>query len=70
MIYNRSRKTELRPGPGLPAARRYHHSSEQMYPRGGAIGGSYTWKFVPTSIGTFGSVQCSCGEEFSFQEEW
>ncbi len=35
----------------------------------GAIGGSYTYHFTPTSIGVFGSIQCSCGEKFTFQEE-
>lgn len=34
----------------------------------GAIGGDYTYKFIPTSIGTIGTVKCSCGEEFCFQE--
>ena len=34
----------------------------------GAIGGNYTYEFVPTSIGTIGTVKCSCGEEFCFQE--
>lgn len=36
--------------------------------RGGAIGGSYTYHFTPTSIGTFGTIRCSCGEEFDFSE--
>lgn len=35
--------------------------------RGGAFGGSYTYYFIPTSIGTFGTIKCSCGEEFDFQ---
>ena len=34
----------------------------------GAIGGNYTYEFVPTSIGVVGTVKCSCGEEFCFQE--
>lgn len=34
----------------------------------GAIGGSYTYEFIPTSIGTIGTVKCSCGEEFCFQK--
>lgn len=34
---------------------------------GGAIGGKYTYEFVPTSIGTIGTVKCSCGAEFTFQ---
>lgn len=38
------------------------------YVKSGAIGGSYTYKFIPTSIGTFGTCICSCGAEFDFQE--
>ena len=38
-------------------------------PRGGVIGGCYFYIFIPTSIGVFGSIQCSCGEKFTFQEE-
>ena len=37
-------------------------------PRGGAIGGCYSYHFVPTSIGTFGTIKCTCGEKFEFQE--
>nr|DAG04561.1 MAG TPA: hypothetical protein [Siphoviridae sp. ctDXu9] len=33
----------------------------------GCIGGSLTWCFTPTSIGTIGEVICSCGEKFTFQ---
>ena len=33
-----------------------------------AIGGKYTYEFIPTSIGTFGSVKCTCGAKFEFQE--
>lgn len=33
-----------------------------------AIGGKYTYEFIPTSIGTFGSVKCTCGAKFDFQE--
>jgi len=36
--------------------------------RGGAIGGVYTYKFVPTGIGTYGCVKCNCGEEYVFSE--
>ena len=36
--------------------------------RGGCIGGTYKYEFVPTSIGTVGIVKCSCGAEFAFQE--
>lgn len=41
---------------------------EQKMRRGGAIGGNYSYHFVPTSIGVFGKVKCSCGAEFEFQE--
>ena len=34
----------------------------------GAIGGRYSFKFTPTSIGTFGTVICSCGEKFDFAD--
>lgn len=34
----------------------------------GAIGGNYTYEFIPTSIGTIGTVKCSCGEEFCFRK--
>ena len=34
----------------------------------GAIGGRYSYKFTPTSIGTFGTVICSCGEKFDFAD--
>ena len=34
----------------------------------GAIGGRYSYHFVPTSIGTSGTIKCSCGAKFEFQE--
>lgn len=36
--------------------------------RGGAIGGNYKYEFIPTSIGIIGTVYCSCGASFQFQE--
>jgi hypothetical protein len=36
--------------------------------KAGAIGGDYTYEFIPTSIGTFGSIKCTCGAKFEFQE--
>ena len=34
----------------------------------GAIDGKYEYRFIPTSIGTFGEIVCcSCGEKFVFQ---
>lgn len=35
---------------------------------GGCIGGRYSYKFVPTSIGISGKIVCNCGAEFEFQE--
>lgn len=34
----------------------------------GAIGGNWTYEFIPTSIGYIGTVKCSCGEEYTFRE--
>lgn len=34
----------------------------------GAVGGKYTYTFVPTSIGTVGEIKCTCGESFCFSE--
>ena len=34
----------------------------------GAIGGNWTYKFIPTSIGTIGEVKCSCGEKYCFSD--
>ena len=42
------------------------HTLEDRLRAGGAIGGSYRYEFIPTSIGTVGKVVCSCGEEFVF----
>ena len=35
---------------------------------GGAIGGRYSYHFTPTSIGTFGTIRCSCGAEYDFSD--
>ena len=40
---------------------------EERLRQGGAIGGKYEYRFIPTSIGTFGEIVCSCGEKFVFQ---
>ena len=42
------------------------HTLEDRLRRGGTIGGSYHYEFIPTSIGTIGKVVCNCGEEFVF----
>ena len=34
----------------------------------GAIGGRFTYSFIPTSIGDIGTIKCSCGEEHTFKE--
>ena len=34
----------------------------------GAIGGKYTYKFIPTSVGTISEICCSCGESFQFSD--
>ena len=36
--------------------------------RCGAIGGRFSYEFIPTGIGTFGTCKCICGEKFDFQE--
>lgn len=35
---------------------------------GGAIGGSYSYTFTPTSLGTVGEIKCTCGDKFCFRE--
>jgi len=47
-----------------------HSLFNKGYSRGGCIGGSYTWEFTPTGIGTFGTVKCTCGDSFDFQKEY
>lgn len=34
----------------------------------GCSGGRYSYKFVPTALGTSGVVRCHCGAEFEFQK--
>lgn len=41
------------------------HNGNSYY---GAIGGRFTYEFVPTSLGDIGSIRCSCGDEFIFKE--
>jgi len=40
-----------------------HRESNQ-----GAIGGRYTYEFIPTSIGVFCTIKCSCGKELDVSE--
>ena len=35
---------------------------------GGAIGGTFTYEFIPTSIGTIGTIKCTCGDSFTFED--
>jgi len=37
-------------------------------PYGGAIGGIWTYTFIPTSIGVIGEVKCVCGAKHTFQD--
>lgn len=34
----------------------------------GAVGGRLSYEFIPTSIGTIGTVKCSCGKTHTFAE--
>lgn len=34
----------------------------------GTGGGNYTYTFVPTGLGVFGSIRCSCGAEYCFRD--
>lgn len=43
------------------------HTFKDRLAAGGAIGGRYTYRFVPTSIGIVGTVECGCGATFEFQ---
>ena len=44
------------------------YTLEDKIRRGGCCGGTYTYEFVPTSIGTVGKIKCNCGAEFVFQD--
>ena len=44
------------------------HNIDEKLRRAGCIGGTYTYEFTPTSIGTIGLVKCSCGARFTFQD--
>lgn len=54
------------------AIRAWQKEHEKKFHNGnsyrGAIGGGYTYEFVPTSIGTIGTIKCSCGEKYCFRE--
>lgn len=44
------------------------HTLDDRLRRSGTIGGSYTYEFIPTSIGTVGTIKCNCGAKFTFCE--
>lgn len=44
------------------------HTLNDRLRRSGAIGGVYTYEFIPTSIGTVGKIKCTCGTEFTFKD--
>lgn len=51
------------------AIKKWQIEHEKIHQGGhGAIGGKYTYEFIPTSICTFGVIKCSCGAKFDFQE--
>lgn len=69
--YERMRKENLR---GFPISeeeyqriKEWRNTHKCKY-RGLKIGSSYHYEFAPTSVGTFGTIICSCGEKFTFQE--
>ena len=39
----------------------YYDDGTQVAPRAGAIGGTLTYSFTPTTIGTIVKVECACG---------
>ena len=52
-----------------------HNHLKEKHPRAlenpgyfGAIGGNFRYEFICTSIGTIGTIKCSCGDEFCFRE--
>lgn len=61
---------------GFPVTQEEHkainewtNEHEKKHPGGhGCSGGKYKYEFVPTSIGVVGSIVCSCGEKFTFQD--
>lgn len=40
---------------------------EKIY-YGGVSGGTYSYIFIPTTLGTIGKIRCACGMEFVFQD--
>lgn len=46
-----------------------HHAKnlEDRLKLEGVSGGRFTYKFIPTTLGTIGYIRCSCGDEFCFK---
>lgn len=44
------------------------YTKEMRIKAEGISGGRYSYRFIPTAIGTSGVIRCSCGAEFEFQE--
>lgn len=42
-------------------------TSELRMKAEGVAGGRYSYHFVPTALGTSGTIKCSCGAKFEFQ---
>ena len=34
----------------------------------GAIGGRFSYEFIPTSLGEIGIIKCACGKDFCFRD--
>jgi hypothetical protein len=45
-----------------------HMQTKHKGQSSGAVGGRFTYCFTPTSIGTMGEIQCSCGAKYIFKE--
>lgn len=44
---------------------------EERLRAGGAIGGKYFYRYVPTSLGVVGEIVCDeCGQSFCFEDIW
>ena len=38
--------------------------------RGGAAGGNFTWKIIPTGLGIIKEIKCSCGETLDLTSDF
>ena len=50
--------------------RTIHKVPEGKYRYHGAIGGGFSYRFTPTSIGTFGCICCNSCEQRALSESW